>query len=1277
VKLGDVLSKAVDETAVLILVVTFFQTLDLLKELHVSWPQEIKNFFNALSTWLSLLSFNIEMFHAECTFAITFEQQWLLQLLSPFAFASMLLLCLGLVWAGARVSEYMRSHPKVWKRCRIVMTLVVVVAVVTWFVYLEAFGRTILAISVAVVVSSAFVIRRRQILLCGRQVHDRLLDNSQDDKFMPHEYLSKIVWLLLFYLTVSYVTLVKTAASVFDCVEREDGIEYMSSHPEIACQLNPANKKPYYGHENDVKYLRDFPTLRYVAGFFCVLYGFGVPIFFWQIMRRNKSRLNGLNDPQYRAKYGLLADAKRDDCYWWEVVVMTRKSSLAIATIILSPGANIRKVDNPDEHHKARVNQAAALFTATLLGIAAITQAQYLPYRTRVLNHAELISLASSFLILMLGLGCSTLVNEDGTLPGEMNAQKEVTNDDARNMLYLELLTYGIYALVLLTVIFNILILFKAIFAPVYNALLERLRNDAARTRANTRTAATTGGLDCAWTQSVARRHLEEALTRYSTVDQEVPKDDILTSVDNFAAKHEARNAVADLVAFFAKDVLHAVDSWESETPTHVESDSLRSAVSKAMQAFAQEKLIAAFADEPTLGWIRHTECNPSAAVLETLPAGYEALIRSEVWPSFQRWFRAGQESQPVRESFDSIILHKAKIDECLRETFCSAKELERFLRVVKQVFSPSLAEKNISGNSGGIGSHRLILGWLGTLVANKSERNQCIVWCFRNSLNFHRARHGRQLILLPPKARAFMAQRMGQFYMVNHLAAALSCMTVAACIVAISRFPTLNSSDTTLEKWISDHHPHAHQSSPLGWTALVVSSAAFGAGFWITTHLVLILDIRDWQQNCDPTIPHMPSSSRRLNCLLCAFICAQYMQYAVLTFRRTVPWWEGARSSLGLLRQVFGLEIGLSYSYKYMCYVSCFSIAVTLFWSSFDAESTRLLGSVVVPLVTIACMRCLFQPLVSCTYFVNEQDSPCNSTACFDMVASMPCWRSKPSQLADSDFNAMQGQSISLEHRVYAGDGQIHIAVVSALSLFPLWWMGVAICTYFAAHVTEHPTMPLSGTFALLNAQVRIAIAIVSDGLGNFHPAVVCFVVFICCLVELIYVKWEPPQQHIPLNHVRSQALSIAAWCAASGCLACMLEDPNSTVSFIALVVGVLFILANGSEVVHRFVCQSEWARRATSACRCMAFCASCCGCNRNGHGTQNDFLELQRLSSSSDIAGTHSYGLDIDSLMDSLHEARGDDRTETSDDIQEFRPRLLTRLADSGSSELIRSRS
>eukprot|EP01047_Picozoa_sp_COSAG01_P071810 COSAG01_NODE_11247_length_1973_cov_1.139808_2_plen_226_part_00 len=131
VKLGDVLSKAGDVTAPLMTIVTFFQTLDLLKELHVSWPQGVKDFFNALSSWLSLLSFNIEMFHAECTFAITFEQQWLLQLLSPFAFAAILFLCLGFFWASARAAEYMHSHPKVWKRCCIVMALAELVDLVT------------------------------------------------------------------------------------------------------------------------------------------------------------------------------------------------------------------------------------------------------------------------------------------------------------------------------------------------------------------------------------------------------------------------------------------------------------------------------------------------------------------------------------------------------------------------------------------------------------------------------------------------------------------------------------------------------------------------------------------------------------------------------------------------------------------------------------------------------------------------------------------------------------------------------------------------------------------------------------------------------------------------------------------------------------------------------------------------------------------------------------------------------------------------------------------
>eukprot|EP01051_Picozoa_sp_SAG22_P007898 SAG22_NODE_574_length_8996_cov_12.163875_5_plen_460_part_00 len=70
----------------LLTLITFYQTLNLIQELKIEWPDGIRLFFKNISSWVSLLNFNIDVFHAECSLPMTFEQKWLLQVLSPFAF---------------------------------------------------------------------------------------------------------------------------------------------------------------------------------------------------------------------------------------------------------------------------------------------------------------------------------------------------------------------------------------------------------------------------------------------------------------------------------------------------------------------------------------------------------------------------------------------------------------------------------------------------------------------------------------------------------------------------------------------------------------------------------------------------------------------------------------------------------------------------------------------------------------------------------------------------------------------------------------------------------------------------------------------------------------------------------------------------------------------------------------------------------------------------------------------------------------------------------------
>jgi hypothetical protein len=90
-----------------------------------------------------------------------------------------------------------------------------------------------------------------------------------------------------------------------------------------------------------------------------------------------------------------------------------------------------------------------------------------------------------------------------------------------------------------------------------------------------------------------------------------------------------------------------------------------------------------------------------------------------------------------------------------------------------------------------------------------------------------------------------------------------------------------------------------------------------------------------------------------------------------------------------------------------------------------------------------------------------------------------------------------------------------------------------------------------------------------------------------------------------------------VAIWCAACGGVACVIGDDQRMVSFVLLVMGVIVILSRAAW------CWGEWRRHSE---------------------TQNIPVQMSLLP---------------------------EDALESSDEIRDFRPRLLTRLADSESLE------
>eukprot|EP01045_Picozoa_sp_COSAG04_P001512 COSAG04_NODE_51_length_31064_cov_38.384789_9_plen_5190_part_00 len=551
-KFGDALKHAGEMTAPLMTIISFFQTVSLFRNLHIHWPQQVKDFFKLIEDTISLLNLNIEMFHPECTLALSFEEQWLLQIFSPIAVLALLGCCLlmaktmsllsrwllGNVWmvqrcprcCGLRTrrrGESLESDedsvdldgdddnsddgaPKhTSKRCYCVATLAFAVGFALCTL-LMTFGLLFLE-QAGLLSSTATETKQVKDVMdkWTRGYEDRLLQHNASIDFLDAKdaqlvqgffcilvaaitflYLvwmlydwsvaallrrrkakqapstpfweswrdpdygqlwNKAIWFLLLYLTVSYISLVKEALSVFDCHAGLDGVKRMSSHPEIACQVDEHDRdliknangtvtmaraslpfkpnilwianltgawmhNPLYGHETDVQYLGNYYNLRVLAGFFALLYGVGVPVAFITLMYLNRHRLKHAD---YLAKYGILTNKMGERFYWWEGMVTVRKCALTATTILMSPGSDVDRANDHNHEKNMKDNESAALVSLTIVMFCVTLQAWTQPYVDPDVNKAELLSLLASYFVLLVGLGYRTQESADGALRGE------------------------------------------------------------------------------------------------------------------------------------------------------------------------------------------------------------------------------------------------------------------------------------------------------------------------------------------------------------------------------------------------------------------------------------------------------------------------------------------------------------------------------------------------------------------------------------------------------------------------------------------------------------------------------------------------------------------------------------------------------------------------------------------------------------------------------------------------------------------------------------------
>eukprot|EP01051_Picozoa_sp_SAG22_P007899 SAG22_NODE_574_length_8996_cov_12.163875_6_plen_823_part_00 len=216
------------------------------------------------------------------------------------------------------------------------------------------------------------------------------------------EAVANATHLLIFYLMVSYITLVLTCLRISQCKTNLDGVSYLVSNPDLACQDRaPMDPTPLYGHADDFKVFGNYSNILLMSRCCAVLYGVGIPIMFFAIAASGRE---DLATDSHRSKYGLLTDPVRKEHFYWEACVTMRKGCLTTVTMTMTP-AHSSTVDTQTITDK---NVAAALLCLAVIMIFLVAHCSAQPYNDGEWNKMELVSLMAQFLILLMGLGFQT-----------------------------------------------------------------------------------------------------------------------------------------------------------------------------------------------------------------------------------------------------------------------------------------------------------------------------------------------------------------------------------------------------------------------------------------------------------------------------------------------------------------------------------------------------------------------------------------------------------------------------------------------------------------------------------------------------------------------------------------------------------------------------------------------------------------------------------------------------------------------------------------------------
>jgi hypothetical protein len=412
--------------------VNFFQTADLFHNLHLHWPaswvafiHKVASVFNfTLPNWATAID-------PQCSFELTYQTRWLLMMSSPFVVAGVMIAYICLWMILQVIASRLIDLP--W--CRRCLRKGQISGSEMQFrsssssllnqsllspppagppdhdgVYAEPelesqSQRFSTELDVKLEDDSAdgshLVIRRCSGKWWRWKLKEPICSPSrwkktlQDwENFGPYardrqvgmrrleQTKQRLKTIFLGFLMVGYVALGSMAMAPLGCADLY-GKRFMISHTSIECNFCA-------GSTPDVP--MGYRWLYILASICSALYGIGIPVLFFYILYDAAHQKEGGSDNlkcyEFTEKYGFLSTKMCDELYAWETVILARKMLLIMITV-LSGGHTVRHT----------------LMNLLVVLAASFLQFRFSPFAQMDANIAESLTLVSTVLILVIGLG--------------------------------------------------------------------------------------------------------------------------------------------------------------------------------------------------------------------------------------------------------------------------------------------------------------------------------------------------------------------------------------------------------------------------------------------------------------------------------------------------------------------------------------------------------------------------------------------------------------------------------------------------------------------------------------------------------------------------------------------------------------------------------------------------------------------------------------------------------------------------------------------------------